>query len=124
MYEHALYPTSFYEYVHFSVCMQDMTKVGKLNLKAQGKAYALLWYIREVRTKATGHEFFKGLWYCPSAPGQIDFEEWVTQRHIEYDLILGYVEHTRGEPSLRASVYIISHHTLYKYVGAQMYTDT
>ena len=27
--------------------------------------------------------------------------------------ILGYVEHTRGEPSLRASVYIISHHTCY-----------
>ena len=26
---------------------------------------------------------------------------------------LGYVEHTRGEPSLRASVYIISHHTCY-----------
>ena len=28
-------------------------------------------------------------------------------------IILGYVEHTRGEPSLRASVYIISHHTCY-----------
>ena len=27
--------------------------------------------------------------------------------------VLGYVEHTRGEPSLRASVYIISHHTCY-----------
>ena len=26
--------------------------------------------------------------------------------------ILGYVEHTRGEPSLRASVYIIAHHTV------------
>ena len=51
----------------------------------------------------------------------------MTQVMLATVIILGYVEHTRGEPSLRASVYIISHHTGLLYsliVGAQMYTDT
>ena len=31
----------------------------------------------------TGHMHFRGIKYCPSAPGQIPLEEWLTHHHIE-----------------------------------------
>ena len=33
--------------------------------------------------KNTGHTHFRGIRYCPNAPGQIPLEEWLTRRHIE-----------------------------------------
>ena len=33
--------------------------------------------------KSTGHTHFRGIRYCPNAPGQIPLEEWLTHRHIE-----------------------------------------
>ena len=35
-------------------------------------------------TKNTGHTHFKGIKYCPNEPGQVSFEEWITQRHTEF----------------------------------------
>ena len=32
----------------------------------------------------TGHTHFRGIKYCPYAPGQLPLEEWLTQRHIEF----------------------------------------
>ena len=33
--------------------------------------------------KSTGHTRFRGIRYCPNAPGQISLKEWLTHRHIE-----------------------------------------
>ena len=33
--------------------------------------------------KSAGHSCYNGVRYCPNKPGQVSFEEWLTQRHIE-----------------------------------------
>ena len=79
--------------VHFSVFffyLQTITKEEWLaNMKAEAggkikRRNPRCSICQEVTTRATGHEYFKGMKYCPNEPGQVNYEEWITHRHVEF----------------------------------------
>ena len=74
----------------FSVCLQDISKekwLVKMRAEkgAEKKRKEYTCGICKEPTKNTGHTHYRGVKYCPNKPGQLPFEEWLTQCHTEYE---------------------------------------